>query len=88
MLRTTALHVMRLANMVQVHPRQAADQCDRCGHVVAVYPSGQAVIRRFGRPGVELVCDVCTGDTLPPGAVPAPGALEEKRQSVPKSKGH
>lgn len=74
------LIVMRLADMHVVHPKQITARCSRCGHDVGVYPSGQRVMREI--PRVKLVCQVCK---MPePYAKLAPGAREERAQSVRK----
>lgn len=76
----TELLVMRLADMHRVHPRQIEAKCSRCGHVVAVYPSGQEVMRTY--PEVRLVCQVCK---VPgPSAALAPGAEHEPFESKRK----
>lgn len=77
---TPQLIVMRLADMVVVHPDQIEAQCSKCGETVAVYPSGQEVMRRF--PDVELICQVCK--TPGEGARLAPGAEHEPFQSKRK----
>jgi len=74
------LIVMRLADMKRVHPQQITASCANCGHTVAVYPSGQKVMR--DHPGVQLMCQVCK---LPgQHAALAPGADAEPFQSVKK----
>ena len=64
------LIVMRLADMVRVHPEQITGSCARCGKEVAIYPSGQKVMRQY--PDVEIVCEKCQQPghrmTLAPGA--------------------
>ena len=72
------LVVMRRANMARVHPRMIISLCDRCGHPVGVYPSGQRVIAALHP---ELVCEICQGPVT--GSLLAPGAFEEKAESVP-----
>ena len=74
------LIVMRLADMTRVHPDQIEAKCSGCGHVVAVYPSGQQVMKRY--PDVRLTCQICKT----PGAnsALAPGAALEPFQSVKK----
>jgi hypothetical protein len=72
------LIVMRLADMHRVHPEQITAKCHGCGHVVAVYPSGQQVMREY--PGVLLTCQVCK--TPGPDAALAPGAELEPFESV------
>lgn len=70
---------MRLANMHRVHPQMTAEHsCDRCREQTGIYPSGQAIIEKYGRANVEIVCDVCAGDVI---GAPAPGALDEIGQS-------
>jgi len=52
------LVVMRLADMAKVQePRQIERACERCGEIVAIYPSGQTVIKAM--PNIEIVCTVC-----------------------------
>lgn len=76
--RETALLVMRLADMHVVHPQQIIAVCSSCGEEVAVYPSGQQVMREMRN--VKLVCQVCR--TPSEGAMLAPGAEQEPMQSV------
>lgn len=76
----TQLFVMRLANMKLVHPEQIEAKCSSCGHVVAVFPSGQEVMRTHK--DVKLVCQVC-GKPGPRAGL-APGAEFEPFQSVRK----
>lgn len=80
--RRYTLLVMRLADMFMVHPRQLdTHACSQCGHQVGIYPSGQAVLRRYaGR--VDIVCSRCDPAHL--GLTPAPGVLDELFQSVPR----
>jgi hypothetical protein len=80
------LAVMRLADMHKVHPQQDNTRvCSGCGETVGIYPSGQRALR--DTPGLRIVCNVCAWN-LPPATVskPAPGALEEIGQSVPKGR--
>jgi hypothetical protein len=51
------LIVMRLAEMVRVHPDQVIRKCDVCREDCGINPSGQAAIRRD--PGMEVVCNHC-----------------------------
>jgi hypothetical protein len=71
------LIVMRLNDMAMVHPDQITSTCSQCGEVVAVFPSGQAVMRQY--PDTVLLCQVCRQ----PGkhAKLAPGAAQEPLQS-------
>jgi hypothetical protein len=72
------LLVMRLDEMLRVHPDQIEDVCDRCGHVVGIFPSGQMVINHYDG-DIEIVCSHCQS---PAGFVAAPGAWMEQFQSV------
>jgi len=54
------LIVMRLVDMTRVHPEQITAKCSLCGEVVAVYPSGQKVMRQYS--DVRLICQVCKSD--------------------------
>jgi hypothetical protein len=71
---------VRLANMKRVHPDQIETACSQCGHIVGVYPSGQALMRQY--PDINIICEVCRQ----PGesARLAPGAEFEAFQSVRK----
>ena len=74
------LLVMRLADMKRVHPDQITAHCAKCNEVVAVYPSGQKLMREIT--DIRLVCQVCRE----PADVQmlAPGALEEPFQTQRK----
>jgi hypothetical protein len=74
------LLVMRLADMTRVHPDQIEGNCMRCGHVVAIFPSGQRLMK--DRPATRLVCQVCQKPTKTTKL--APGADREASQSVRK----
>ena len=78
----STLLVMRLADMVRVHPQQDNSRtCDRCGEQVGIYPSGQEVLRK--NPSTEIVCSVCAEQDPPPTLQAlAPGALHEPFESV------
>ena len=71
------LIVMRLADMVRFHPDQITDRCSACGADVAVFPSGQKIMRHYR--DVVLVCQVCRSPG--PDARLAPGAELEPFQS-------
>lgn len=77
---TRELIVMRLADMVRFHPDQITDRCSACNAEVAIYPSGQKIMRHYR--DVVLVCQVCH----PPGpnAQLAPGAELEPFESQRK----
>jgi hypothetical protein len=81
----TVLVVMRLENTHQVHPDMIEAACSGCGAKVAVYPSGQRVLREFGSDHVDLVCEVCHGPLKGPVLL-APGFLDDARESVPRRK--
>jgi hypothetical protein len=75
------LIVMRLKDMTRVHPQQIEAECARCHALVAVYPSGQNIMKRY--PGhIELVCQICRPadgtQILAPGAELEP--FESKRK--------
>lgn len=74
------LIVMRLADMRRVHPEQITGKCSACGHEVAIYPSGQKIMQEFK--AVRLLCSHCRDPGK--GALLAPGAREEAKQSVKK----
>lgn len=76
--RRPVLLCMRLADMDRFHPDQIIARCSNCGEEVAVYPSGQRVMREVR--GVQLFCQVCR--TPNDSAKPAPGAEEERAESV------
>ncbi len=77
--RPLELIAMRLADMTVVHPDQDESRnCSKCGRQVAIYPSGQEVLRRH--PDTVVICQVCAGP-IDPSANLAPGALEEPFQS-------
>lgn len=81
--RRYTLLVMRLADMMFVHPEMDDGHlCSICSEQVGIYPSGQAVIRRYGAKRVDIICSQCR----PPGVtgVLAPGALFEPLQSKQK----
>ncbi len=72
------LLVMRLADMVRVHPQMDRNHvCAQCAEPVGVYPSGQQVLQTYRR--VRLICNHCA----PPQRIYhlAPGAFEEPLES-------
>jgi hypothetical protein len=77
------LIVMRLQDMHRVHPKQIKGRCSQCKAEVAIYPSGQKVMQDF--PDVRVVCSHCRDPGQ--GALLAPGAREESKQSVPAKAG-
>jgi hypothetical protein len=74
------LLAMRLADMTRVHPDQIEGTCAQCGHVVAIFPSGQRLMK--DRPDTRLMCQVCQQPTKDTKL--APGADLEVSQSVRK----
>lgn len=76
------LTVVRLADMRRVHPQQIESKCERCGHVVGIYPSGQLMLDVY-RDNIEVVCSVCHTPTS--DAMLAPGAEIEPFQSHRKN---
>jgi hypothetical protein len=78
------LIVMRLANMHRVHPRQDNTRvCGLCNEQVGIYPSGQRALREYE--GLRIVCDECRDQSA--FMLLAPGAREERTESVPAKKG-
>lgn len=72
------LHVMRLADMVVVHPQMDRKHiCSRCQAPVGIYPSGQSVMARFRN--TTIICQMCATPAL---GVLAPGVKIELQQSV------
>lgn len=83
--RMRTLIVMRSQDMFVVHPEtDFTYTCAQCAAQVGIYPSGQDVIRRFGRERVEIICNQCVDNGLVRRAKLAPGALAERGQSVRK----
>lgn len=78
----SVLIVMRLADMYRIHPGQIGGACNRCGHTVSIYPSGQAAIKKI--PELEVVCNVCYPPEQADVLIPAPGALREPSESEPR----
>ena len=76
----TELVVMRLKDMVRVHPEQITARCSKCNEDVGIYPSGQRVLREM--PDAVPVCQVCKGPFNV--AVLAPGADIEPFESKRK----
>ncbi len=73
---------MRVTDMHAFHPAMDVSRdCSECGRALAIYPSGQAIITKYGD-RLKLVCQVC-GQAVVADASPAPGAIEEVGQSVP-----
>lgn len=80
--RRVLLYVMNLEDMVRVHPAMdTAHVCMKCGQRVGIYPSGQAVLKKFGSKRVDVVCNRC--GTPPVGSLLAPGAEQELGESRP-----
>ena len=86
------LIVMRLADVVRVHPqitsgglgRKARINCCRCGEAVGVNPSGQRVLQE--NYNVEVICQVCKA---PPDVIPlTPGVGVESFESKVEVQAH
>lgn len=71
------LTCMRLNEMFRVHKDQITLNCSKCGEQCGVFPSGQRVLAAYGD-RVDIICNHCNRN--PPDA-PAPGALDEHRES-------
>jgi hypothetical protein len=53
-----ALVTMRIADMTRMHPAQDdSHACAECGHACALYPSGQAALRKW--PTMKVICAHC-----------------------------
>lgn len=79
--REVTLLAMHLENMHIQHPQQDNSHvCAICGETVGLYPSGQAVLRRYRK--VKIVCEIC--QTWTANDIPAPGALAEIGEGVAK----
>lgn len=76
------LIVMRLKDMHRVHPEQVEGKCARCGEVVAIYPSGQQVLKDYPDQ-IEVVCQICRPQAG--ASILAPGAELELFESRPKN---
>lgn len=79
------LVVMRLNDMVKVHPQQVESQCSSCGQTVALYPSGQAAREKY--PDIKIVCAPCAAQQRKRGDEAEPAGswddvLQEMRDSV------
>lgn len=79
------LIVMRLKNMVRVHPDQITARCSQCNEEVGIYPSGQKAMQDM--PDLVPVCSVCKGPFDSISAPLAPGAAKEPFESVRKRDG-
>jgi hypothetical protein len=81
--RLKTLVVMRSADMRRVHPQtDFSHKCSTCSAEVGIYPSGQAIIRKFGEARVKIICNQCVDAGDVSHAQPAPGALAEIGQSI------
>jgi hypothetical protein len=76
------LLVMRLKDMVRVHPDQITARCSECDEEVGVYPSGQRVLKQM--PDIKLVCQVCSEPVAT--SILAPGAEFEPFESKPNDR--
>ena len=78
------LVAMRLEDMHVVHPMQDNTRsCVRCRHVVGIYPSGQAALKRW--PRLEIQCARCAQfDVGIPAARSREEFLAEKRNLKPR----
>ena len=86
MKRQGVLVAMRLEDMHVVHPMQDNTRsCVRCRHIVGIYPSGQAALKRW--PRLEIQCARCAEPTALDLGIPAAQTyqefLAEKRDSKP-----
>jgi hypothetical protein len=81
--RRITLVAMREAEMAVVHPdMDTSHQCGRCGVTVGLFPSGQRVLRKYGR--VDIVCQNCMTADEREEATPAPGMEAEVLEAQPR----
>lgn len=76
----TELIVVRLKDIIRVHPDQITARCSKCNEEVGVYPSGQNAMKNV--PNLVLVCSVCKGPFDVFSTPLAPGAEREPFESV------
>lgn len=77
------LVVMRVARMTKIHPKTGfKHECARCRELVGIFPSGQRLLQE--QPNVEIVCDLCAGNTTAVmlSGTPLPGVRQEAREAV------
>jgi hypothetical protein len=81
--KAASLVVMRATDMAVTRPDCSyAYSCSHCGEPVGVYPSGQAILEKFGVAQVELVCNRCASPDLIRSSAPAPGAIQEALEGL------
>jgi hypothetical protein len=77
------LLVMRANEMFRVHPQTDwSHTCSECGEPVGIFPSGQAVIKRYRPENIAVICNRCADADELSLNMPAPGALSEWKQAV------
>jgi|HubBroStandDraft_1064217.scaffolds.fasta_scaffold189249_3 hypothetical protein len=78
---TNTVVCMRLAEMKKTRRDQDNSRvCSVCFTPVGIYPSGQAALEHD--PTMAIVCNFCWLQGAPGLARPAPGALDEARESL------
>ena len=86
--KPAALVTMRLADMTRMHPAQDDSRvCGACGAAVGIYPSGQAVLRKW--PDLKIMCAQCA-TARPALAMPAADLdviMQEGRDSFDVGRG-
>jgi hypothetical protein len=81
----TYLLVMRLDQMIRVHPQMITMPCLYCKETCGVYPSGQRILKEHTN--VALVCTECmAGADESITFVRPPEALQEAKDSVWRKK--
>jgi hypothetical protein len=58
MTRPSGLICTRLEDMTVMHSDQIESACSRCGKLVGIYPTGQAMLKHY--PDMTITCSVCT----------------------------
>lgn len=79
----TALVVMRLKDMWNLHPDQDNSRvCSKCGEGVGIYPSGQNALARM--PEMAIICAICANPQPGDEARPA-GSWDEIKREIAES---
>jgi hypothetical protein len=75
---------MRTADCRRTYPQvDFTHKCSQCGEAVAIWSSGQLIIKQFGEANVLITCNRCVKPETVARAAPAPGALQEAKESIP-----
>jgi hypothetical protein len=69
---------------VITHPEMIERACSKCKQAVAIFPSGQKALQ--DHPGLEVVCDHCWQPDAADEVMPAPGAIDEARETLKRAR--